>query len=95
MIGDVYANCVLVSTVAVPLIFWARRRSLSALFRGLRGGWQFALVFVVTLNVVAAVMHLQFGTRILGERLICWSGIVFLLFIWARTIAVVRSHQMA
>jgi len=93
MIEDTFAISILVSLVAVPLILWLGRQKVHDVFHT-RGKWTIALSCVVVFNIVGAIVHLSFGTRFLGASVICWAGILFLAFVWVRTLALV-THRIS
>jgi|TARA_R110001592_G_scaffold354651_2_gene654434 hypothetical protein len=93
MVEDIFANSILVSLVAVPLVFWLGRQKVYDIFRT-HGKWTILLSCVVAFNIVAAIVHLSFGTRVSGVNVLYWGGILFLAFIWIRTLALL-THQVS
>ncbi|QDT24940.1 hypothetical protein Enr10x_02340 [Gimesia panareensis] len=90
MIEDFFAISILVSLAAVPLVLWLGRRKVYDVFHT-QGKWTILLSCVVALNIVAAIVHLGFGVRVSGVNELCWAGILFLVFIWIRTLALLTQ----
>lgn len=90
MIEDIFAVSILVSLVAVPLVLWFGRCKVYDVFHT-QGKWTILLSCVVALNIVAAIVHLGFGARVSGVNELCWAGILFLVFFWMRTLALLTQ----
>ncbi|WP_417376344.1 hypothetical protein [Gimesia maris] len=93
MFETLFATSILVSLIAVPLVLWLGGRKVYDVFP-VHGKWSILLSCVLALNVVAAIVHLGFGARVSGVNVLFCGGMLFLAFIWIRTLALL-SHQTA
>lgn len=96
MIEDLFPYFVLISAVAMPLVLWLGHQKVNDLFHP-QGKWSVAFGFVFALMVIEAIIELNLNLRIrfLGADLTSWVWILFLMFYWIRTLALVSGKVSA
>lgn len=95
MIQNAIPIAVLASVVAMPLVLWLAGRKGYELFGPLHGVWWVGVAVVLVLNMIAPFMYLRFGTEFSQTPIIAWSGLIPVLFFWARTFALVVRKSAA
>lgn len=95
MIQNAIAIAVLISVVAMPLVLWLAGSRVYDLFGNFYGAWWVGVVVVLGLNMIAPFLYLRFGTEFSQTSIIAWSGLITVLFFWARTFALVANKAAA
>jgi hypothetical protein len=90
-----FAWTTLASAVLIPLLLFVSgygAEGLSAVFHPRGRFWLAAFWVVAGLQLIAATFSLASQTRVFGEPTTLWAGLIFMVYLWARTLFVLRTR---